>query len=722
MSQRCADQKVVLMPSQRTPSNLHRPTWQSATARHAWVLLAVACAGSGQTSAAAAELTPVVAPAAVTLRARVVATGLPGAQGIRQVGRFHSGGPITTNPEFLLHTQPGRVLDPERVLVAVGSNLGAALGNPAHAAGSVLSIDPHAGVGGRPIEVPANLALLPLSREGGPLQVYTAQTDAYMNRSHNGSARTAGFTAAAGPRYLSVNNAFGRPWIANAPFGLRGEGSESVVDPDGKPLANAPSDMAGGVFAGAITPRDSVPVVTRQGGWASLWNRRPSGQLTAGNLGSGALGTALLGASPDGSGFAVFAVVTGEGAVVQAHVQDGIDGLAPAGTVAVGAADPGVIGMAFKWSPTRVLFIADAQRDRIVLLHLGDDTRHFTLARRSDLTSPWLHQPVDLVAAIPEIANPRFASHTTLAGNSDLYVANRGDGSVLRISQTGEVLARAKIEIDGEGHLGAGRLHSIAVSADAQRIWLIAKRAARDDAVLLEVDAFDAAGPFAVPTRPAAPAARGTTAATDIATLGARIFRSSFTPSTGLGPLFNAVSCLDCHPGPGGSSGQEHHFARRVARMEPASGRITPIDGQSSVSVARFSTRASEPTNAPTAGLPRGANVVSLRMPPSLFAAARIDDIPDAAIDALAIAKGDGIKGRVNRVTAANGQQRVGRYGWKADIATLDDMVAEAFQNELGLSSALAVDPHVPVEDDGTLVHAVSTFLRGLVRPAKAAR
>lgn len=676
---------------------------------------AVACGAAPRVVAEAAAAG--VAPPTVTLRARIVATGLPGAHGIRQVGRFHSGGPLTTNPEFLLQTQPGRVLDPERVLIALESNLGAALGNRAHAAGSVLSIDPRMATSGRPIAVPANLALLPQRGDGGPLQIYTAQTEAHMNGSHNGGARTARFTAASGPRYLSINNAFGRPWIANAPFGLRGEGSETVVDPDGKPLANAPSDAAGGVFAGTRTPRESVPTSVRTGLFASWWNRAPSAQLTTGALSNGALGTALLGASPDGSGFAVFAVVNGDGSVVQAHVQDGIDGLAPADTIAVGAGDPGVVGIAFKWSPKRVLYVADARRDQIVLLHLGDDTRHFTLARKSTLASPWLRQPVDLAAAIPEIANPRFASHTTLAGGSDLYVVNRGDGSLLRLSQDGTATARAVIEIEGAGRVGAGRLRSIAVSADAQRLWLIAERAGSDDSMLLEVDGFDAAGPFLAPALAANVVAQGATAQTDSAAHGVRIFNTTFTPATGLGPLFNANSCVACHPGPGGSSAQEEHFAQRVARMDSASGRITPIDGQNSVSVPRLSTRSMGQANAPAAGLPRAANVVSLRMPLPLFATPRIDDIPDPVIEAQAIAKGDGIKGRVNLVAAADGTRRVGRYGWKADIATLDEMVAEAFTHEMGVNSALAVHPQAPIKDDGSLVRAVSAYLRGLVRP-----
>ena len=151
--------------------------------------------------------------------------------------------------------------------------------------------------------------------------------------------------------------------------------------------------------------------------------------------------------------------------------------------------------------------------------------------------------------------------------------------------------------------------------------------------------------------------------------------------------------------------------------MDSASGRITPIDGQSSVRVARFSTRSMGQADAPATGWPRAANVVSLRMPLPLFATPRIDDIPDAVIEAQAIAKGDGIKGRANFVTAADGTRRVGRYGWKADIVMLDDMVAEAFTHEMGVHSALAVHPQTPIKDDGSLVRAVSAYLRSLVRP-----
>jgi hypothetical protein len=256
---------------------------------------------------------------------------------------------------------------------------------------------------------------------GGAILLYTRQSLAFQNRQHNAKARTADFTAASGPRYLSINNAFGRPWIANAPSGLHGDGSVTVVDPSGEPLDNAPSNTAGGVFAGRTTDRERTPKGQPSNWIAKALNYRASGQLTPGSLAHGALGTAFLGPSPDGSGLAVFAVVTSDGAVLQVHVQDGVDGLAGPGTVGGLSIedDPGVIGIAFKWNPQRVLYLADAARDRLVLLHLDDDRRHFKVGRTSIIMSPALKQPVDVAAALPEIANPSFASHTTLAGGSD---------------------------------------------------------------------------------------------------------------------------------------------------------------------------------------------------------------------------------------------------------------------------------------------------------------
>ncbi|MDB5816456.1 MAG: hypothetical protein JWQ11_96 [Rhizobacter sp.] len=613
-----------------------------------------------------------------------MASHLTGAHGIRQVGRFHLGGPFTGNPEFLMTTQAGRVLDPERILVTTDLD-----------GGAILSIDASASE----LAVPSRLSGW-RAGPGAALQVYSANTPAYSNRLHNGSARTADAPAVASPRYLSINNAFGRPWIANAPHALNDEGTVSVTDPNGAPLANAPSDTAGGVFAGERTSRTSVATSSRTGWLASWLDRRQSGQLTPGALAAGAYGTALLGTSPDNTGFAVFAAVTGTGAVVQVHVQDGVDGLAPPGTIDIGPADPGVVGMAFAWAPRRGLFVAEARHDRIAVLHLRDDGHQFLLDGIDHIASPWLRSPIDLAPAIPEIANPRFASHTTLAGGADLYVANAGDGSLLRIGQDGSVVARATIRDTAGRTVGSGELKSIAVSADAQRLWVVVRSPGRPGDDLLELQAFDARGPY---TAAGATEARAVVTSPD----GDALLHQVFTAQTGLGRTFNADSCAACHDGGRGASGREEHFARRIARLDARSGRIMPMEGTDSAMAPRRSLDV-----AGTLPLPRAANVVSLRMPLALLAAARIDEVDDAAIEAQAVAKGDGVHGRVHRLPSADGGQRIGRYGWKADVATLDEMVGVALSDEMGLTSALSPRARPPFRDDGTLARAMAASLR----------
>lgn len=365
-----------------------------------------------------------------------------------------------------------------------------------------------------------------------------------------------------------------------------------------------------------------------------------------------------------------------------------------------------------------MLYIANAARDQLVLLNLEDDRRHFTVARTSTIRSAALKQPVDVAAALPEIANPSFSSHTTLAGGSDLYVANRGDGSLLRVSQDGRVLARAQLEVPGLGLLGPHRIRALAVSADAQRLWLTLQGELPDfpghDGALIEVSAFDASGPFSRERQ---------VATVNSESEGARTFRKEFSPETGLGPLFNARACADCHPGPGGMSARDDHFVRRVARMDTTTGRVTTIDHPNSPVSRRYSVRDLVHPEAPAAALPREANVVSLRMPLALFSSGQLDEIPDVEILAQAVSKGDGIKGRVHFVTSANGEQRVGRYGWKAHIATLEEMVADAFANEIGLTSPLAprsdTSKQTPVKDDGGMVLAVAAYLRELRLPSR---
>jgi len=61
------------------------------------------------------------------LDGRIIAIGIPGISAISQVGTFLPGGPIHDNPAFAAYTQPGRVLDPSRILSSAAPRTSASL-------------------------------------------------------------------------------------------------------------------------------------------------------------------------------------------------------------------------------------------------------------------------------------------------------------------------------------------------------------------------------------------------------------------------------------------------------------------------------------------------------------------------------------------------------------------------------------------------------------------
>lgn len=395
---------------------------------------------------------------------RIVAIGIPGASAISPVGSFLPGGPIHDNPAFAAYTLPGRILDPARILVGNRSNFGAALANPEGREGSFLSIDPR---GAEILVIPSDFAAGggQASTLGGRAQMFSANSPAFLNGVNNPLAVTANFTGVSNPLGLSINNAFGRLWPANAPSGLDGIGTSTILDPTGIPLAGAPNPLAGGVFAGNLTPR--LPT-----------------QVFPGALDRGAVGTAFLGRSPDGSGRAVFCVVLADGGVIQAHTAKAVDGLAP-----VGAVSPLLncrwddedddsrrvqprLGVILNYTPTRILYVSEPFRNTIAAIDLIDDGVIFHVGAIRRIHSEALNEPIDLAPAGIETEAPNWASNTTLEAGADFYVANRSDNTIVRMRQDGTVVAVRRVMLSGGRPLGAGRLNGIAVSPDGSKIWV----------------------------------------------------------------------------------------------------------------------------------------------------------------------------------------------------------------------------------------------------------
>ncbi|MFP2904944.1 di-heme oxidoredictase family protein [Pyxidicoccus sp. 3LFB2] len=85
--------------------------------------------------------------------------------------------------------------------------------------------------------------------------------------------------------------------------------------------------------------------------------------------------------------------------------------------------------------------------------------------------------------------------------------------------------------------------------------------------------------------------------------------------------------------------------------------------------------------------------MMSPRIPAQVFGLGLLEAIPEEAILALADAgdrDGDGVSGRPNRVLSTRtGKAELGRFGWKANQPSLEQQVASAFSEDLGLTSPL---------------------------------
>lgn len=413
------------------------------------------------------------------INARLVAINIPGASAIAQIGTFlnQQQPPPPQQPvqcsapiplKFSAYTKSGAVLDPKRLLVGSTSNFGAPVAPGGAAPGSFLSIDPS---GPGTLGVPSNFAAsgTQASALRGAVQMFSANSPAWLNGVNNPTANTAGFAGVSNPLGLSNNNGFGRLWPANAPMGLEEAGSSTILDPTGLPLKGAPSSVIGGVYAGDLTDRNVVVP--------------PQDQIIAGGLETGAVGTALLGPSLDGTCRAVFAVVTADGAIVQEHTAKGLDGLAPVDTVhkITGGDSNTALSPRFgtimnpyteqqEQGVIRQLFTSEPFSNTIAVLDLisfgTSSNQVFGPGTLSRIKSPALNRPVDLTPVQRDQDDVRWASNTTLDQGSDFYVANQGDNTIVRMQQNGAVVAIRKVILDGQPLQGFV-LNGIAASVDA---------------------------------------------------------------------------------------------------------------------------------------------------------------------------------------------------------------------------------------------------------------
>jgi CxxC motif-containing protein (DUF1111 family) len=164
---------------------------------------------------------------------------------------------------------------------------------------------------------------------------------------------------------------------------------------------------------------------------------------------------------------------------------------------------------------------------------------------------------------------------------------------------------------------------------------------------------------------------------------GLEDFREVEEAEEGLGPLFNGTGCAVCHnvPAIGGSSPMTE--LRGGYRDE--SGKFHVVGGTTLFQMFSL------PDHRCQAVIPAEANVIARRAPIPLFGGGLVEAVPDETILALEDPfdrDRDGISGRAAVIVdKASGQRRVGRFGWKAQIATLLTFSGDAYTNEMGITN-----------------------------------
>ena len=168
----------------------------------------------------------------------------------------------------------------------------------------------------------------------------------------------------------------------------------------------------------------------------------------------------------------------------------------------------------------------------------------------------------------------------------------------------------------------------------------------------------------------------------------------------GLGPVFNDTACANCHSQGAIGGGNDRLETRYGQVINGVFNPLTQFDGTlvHAKGIGLFN-------GVDFVGevVPPEANVVTGRRVNPLFGLGLVDAVPDQSLKDLAQFEQDftpETAGRANVVTdVASGQPRVGRFGWKCQIGTVLTFAANAYQNEIGVTTPFFPNENRPQGD-----------------------
>jgi len=215
-------------------------------------------------------------------------------------------------------------------------------------------------------------------------------------------------------------------------------------------------------------------------------------------------------------------------------------------------------------------------------------------------------------------------------------------------------------------------------------------------------------------------------------------YEKKWDPKQGLGVVYTQETCINCHGAPiAGGGGNNLNKIDTIFATIDSTGQFDPMDGSDTNGsgdeggillqtqsigqlVPQCKMKGEVVPSTPT--FPVAATLIDKRLAPPNFGMGLIDSIPSSSIQTMATnenAVGSqwqnlGIHGVVNPVTDEFGNtSQVGKFGYKAEAASLIQFVGLALTNEIAITNPMyAIDP----TDNGVPANS-GCIPKGLAQP-----
>ncbi|HEY2532001.1 MAG TPA: di-heme oxidoredictase family protein [Xanthobacteraceae bacterium] len=179
--------------------------------------------------------------------------------------------------------------------------------------------------------------------------------------------------------------------------------------------------------------------------------------------------------------------------------------------------------------------------------------------------------------------------------------------------------------------------------------------------------------------------------------LDQQIYELTHDVNSGLGPVFNARACADCHQNPV-SGGASQFTELRVGHTDANGNFVNPTipidDGASSISGRSLvNDRAVVPEA--QEHVPETENIRTLRAALNTLGDGFVEAIDDNTLMTIAAEQVQATHGKIYGeaivvpVLEAPGQNRIGRFGWKDQHSSLLSFIGDAYLMEMGVTNRL---------------------------------